>query len=76
MAQKPPLKFAVYQWRIQDFRKGGSYVLGPSINELVTDENIELCFRGSVLALFQSTKACKIDSNHTQVYKVIPGMHS
>ena len=47
--------------------------LGPSINGLVTDENIKLCCRGSVLALFQSTAACKIDSKHTQSFtKLFP----
>ena len=51
--------------------------LGPSINGLVTDENTKLWCRGFVLALFQSTTAYKIDSEHTidytklfRVYKV------
>ena len=43
--------------------------LGPSINGLVTDGNTKLCCRGFVLALFQSTTANKIDSEHTQDYK-------
>ena len=46
--------------------------LGPSINGLVTDGNTKLCCRGSVLAIFQSTTANKIDSEHTHdLYKVI-----
>ena len=48
-------------------------LLGPSINRPVTDGNIKLCCRGSVLALFQSTTACKIDSKHTEDYtKLFP----
>ena len=43
--------------------------LGPSINGLVTDVNTTLCCRGIILALFQSTTANKIDSEHTQDYK-------
>ena len=43
--------------------------LGPSINGLVTDRNTKLCCRGFILALFQSTTANKIDSEHTQDYK-------
>ena len=43
--------------------------LGPSINELVTDGNTKLCCRGFILALFQSTIANKIDSEHTLDYK-------
>ena len=43
--------------------------LGPSINVLVTDGNTKLCFRGFILALFQSTTANKIDSEHTRDYK-------
>ena len=43
--------------------------LGPSIYGLVTDGNTKLCCRGFVLALFQSTTANKIDSEHTQDYK-------
>ena len=47
--------------------------LGPSKNGLVTDGNAKLCCRGFVLALFQSTTACKIDSNHTPGYtKLFP----
>ena len=42
--------------------------LGPSINGLVTDGNIKLCCQGSVLALFQSTTAYKIDSEHIPDY--------
>ena len=44
-------------------------VLGPSINGLVTDGNTKLCCRGFILALFQSTTANKIDSEHTRDYK-------
>ena len=43
--------------------------LGPSINGLVTDENIKLCCRGFISALFQRTTANKIDSEHTRQYK-------
>ena len=39
------------------------------INGLVTDRNTKLCCRGFILALFQSTKSNKIDSEHTQDYK-------
>ena len=47
--------------------------LRPSINRLVTDRNTKLCCRGSVLALFQSTTANKIDSEHTRGYtKIFP----
>ena len=42
--------------------------LEPSINGLVTDGNTKLCFRGLILALFQSSTANKIDSEHTQDY--------
>ena len=42
------------------------FYLGPSINGLVTDGNTKLCCRGFILALFQSTTANKIDSEHTQ----------
>ena len=41
-------------------------ILGPSINGLVTDGNTKICCQGSILALFQSTTANKIDSEHTQ----------
>ena len=44
-------------------------VLGLRINGLVTDGNTKLCCRGYILALFQSTTAKKIDSDHTQDYK-------
>ena len=44
-------------------------ILGPSINGLVTDGNTKLCCRGFILALFQSTTANIIDSEHTQDYK-------
>ena len=48
--------------------------VGPSINGLVTDGNTQLCCRGFVLALFQSTTAYEIDSGHTKDYtKVIAG---
>ena len=43
--------------------------LRPSINGLVTDGNTNLCCRGIILALFQSTTANKIDSEHTRDYK-------
>ena len=46
-----------------------AFKLGPSINGLVTERNTKLCCRGFVLALFQSTTANKIDSEHTQDYK-------
>ena len=42
--------------------------LGPSINGLVTDGNTKLCCRGFLLALFQSTTANKIESEHTRDY--------
>ena len=41
-----------------------AFNLGPSING-----NTKLCCRGFILALFQSTTANKIDSEHTQAYK-------
>ena len=46
------------------------YKLGPSINGLVTYENTKFCCQGFVLALalFQSTTANKIDSEHTRDY--------
>ena len=48
-------------------------MLGPSINGLVTGRNTKLCYRGFVLALFQSTTAYKTDSEHTQDYtKLFP----
>ena len=48
-------------------------MLGPSINGLITNRNTKLCCRGFVLALFQSTTACKIDSKHAQYYtKLFP----
>ena len=43
--------------------------LGPSINGLVTDGKTKLCCRGFILVLFQSTRANKIDSEHTGGYK-------
>ena len=45
--------------------------LGSSINGLVTDRNTKLCCQGEgyILALFQSTTADKISSEHTQDYK-------
>ena len=43
--------------------------LGPSINGLVTDRNTKLSCRGFILALFQTTTANKIDSEHTHDYK-------
>ena len=43
-----------------------TYRLGPSINGLVTDGNTaKLCCRGFILALFQSTTANKVYSEHT-----------
>ena len=42
--------------------------LRPSIKGLVTDGNSKLCCRGFVKALFQSTTAYKIDSEHTRDY--------
>ena len=45
------------------------FSLGSSINGLVTDGNTKLCCRGFILALFQSTTANKIDSEHTRDYK-------
>ena len=45
------------------------YELGPSINRLVTDRNTKLCCRGFILALFKSTTANKIVSEHTRYYK-------
>ena len=45
------------------------YKLGPSINGLVTNENAKLCCQGFILALFQSTTANKIDSEHMRDYK-------
>ena len=45
-----------------------TYALGPSINRLVTDGNTKLCCRDSVLVLFQSTTANKIDFEHTHYY--------
>ena len=41
--------------------------LRPSINRLVTDRDTKLCCWGYVLALFQSTAALKIDSEHTEI---------
>ena len=47
--------------------------LRPSINGLVTDGTTKLCCHGFVLALFQSTTAYKIDSEHTRDYtKLFP----
>ena len=43
--------------------------LRPSINGLVTDGNTKLCCRGFILALFRSTTAKKIYSEHTRCYK-------
>ena len=39
------------------------------MNGLVTDGNTKLCCRGFILALFQSTTANKIESEHTHDYK-------
>ena len=44
------------------------FYLGLSINGLVTDGNTKLCCRGFVLALFRSTTAFKIDSEHIRDY--------
>ena len=70
---------SIETYRIYDFPGEGSRPLsplwirtcdiGPSINGLVTDENTNICCRGFILALFQSTTAKKIDSEHTQDYK-------
>ena len=46
-----------------------TWKLGPSINGLVTGGNTKLCCRGFILALFQSTTANKIDSEHLRDYK-------
>ena len=49
------------------------FYLGPSLNGLVTEGNTKLCCQGFVLALFQSTTAYKLDSDHTQDYtKLFP----
>ena len=45
--------------------------LGPSINRLATNGNTKLCCQGFVLALFQSTTAYKIDSEHTLDYTIL-----
>ena len=45
------------------------FYLRPSINGLVTDGNTKLCCRGFFLALFQSSAAIKIDSEHTHDFK-------
>ena len=50
--------------------------LGPSKHGLVTDGNTKLCCRGFILALFQSTTANKIDSEHTQDYMRYSRMRS
>ena len=47
--------------------------LRPSINRLVADGNTKLCCPAFVLALFQSSTAYKMDSEHIQVYaKLLP----
>ena len=49
-----------------------TYLLGPSINGLVTGGYTKLCCQGFILALFQSTIANKIliaDSEYTRDYK-------
>ena len=52
------------------FRQNWAYAqLRPSINGPVTDGNTNLCRPGFILALFQSTTANKIDSEHTRDYK-------
>ena len=48
---------------------GCTYKLGPSINGLVTDGNTKLYCRSFILVLIQSTRANKIDSEHTRDYK-------
>ena len=55
----------VYQ---TDINQGIVY-LGPSINGLIADGSTKLCCRGFILALFQSTTANKINSEHTLDYK-------
>ena len=42
--------------------------LGPSINGLVTDGNVKLCFRGFISATFHSTTVYKMDSERTCDY--------
>ena len=49
-------------------RKFDKAELGPTINGLVTEGNTNLCCRGFVSVLFQSTTACKIDFKHTRDY--------
>ena len=44
--------------------------LGPSIG-LLTEGNTKLRCRGFILALFQSTTANTIDSEHTQDYETL-----
>ena len=48
-----------------------SYGLGPSINGLVTNVNTKLCCRAFILALFHSTRANKIDSEHIRENKKV-----
>ena len=45
------------------------WAFGPSINGLVTYGNTKLCFRAFILALFHSTTANKVDSEHIPDYK-------
>ena len=44
------------------------FYLVPSINGLVTNGNTKLCCQAFILALFHSTTANKIDSEHVQDY--------
>ena len=49
------------------------HFFGPSINELVTDGNTKICYRGIILALFQNTTANKLDSErYPRLTEVIP----
>ena len=69
--------FSIYDrntlYKIGDLKYNGKYFfkcgLGPRINGLVTDGKTNLCCRGFILALFQSTTTNEIDSGHTRDYK-------
>ena len=43
-----------------------TFHLGPSINGQVSGGKTKLCYRGFILALFQSTTANTIGSEHTR----------
>ena len=64
----PSQQFFSHVWK-SSYLPGLNQYLGPSINGLVPDGNTKLCCRGFNLALFQSTRANKIDSEHTRGYK-------